>query len=812
MLKIATIQDQEQNLITPTVYIDGVEFENDNIDVYYSLYDQNGSWINNKQVLENLNFYLYVGDQVSIEKLSSVKASGDLKNNSIRRVKSFKKSIISPTPYLETSQFLITGSPNVTTFSDTTLTTVITTTTSTLVETPTVGVAITAFCANPNICGTKTIEPLSSSLAFEKNFFGNTTYSYVNKIKNLDLLNVTTVFQTSSLSSSTAESPFLTDLLVAHTPDKTANLGFVFDIQKFLETNSPLYNILKYNENYRRIILANSKINSEFTYFLKRNITKKQVEYAKISNPVVAYKIDNSRYEYYVGIVDDNKDILDKSYYDIKAFLNIYDFSTEFATREIRLKLRNYLSLLNSYKNLFVQYSRNKNIIDVNTFIFENDYETFIPQFESLINDLSPIFSAFNNRTVEEYISLFVSILHPLTTRLGLLEKLINSLNTLDNITRDLVSIVAPAEEFLRVKNQTSKNKSLVSTQKKETFLTYEKTFGDSGEDPSQADFDYDFDAFHGIEVISADTLQTRLAQPKEGIKFFTEVENKSRAFLEASKYFGNPTANTRTSKDYFTISFIDFFNENYNLISGLPTTDITIYNDLFSRLKEYNDFSFTFRRPESLFFQLSERGIHIKSLSNRSNASTNGLIKNTIFDSNRESSILSLKYITDTGIVNLYNFLDRTTFSDPLTINKKMAESGDTDLIQEASIFQNSTVFKGSGGATSNELPKFNINNSIETKGKNIILFENIYRCKNISSGDILDIFSLEPLSVNDIFTKKLRLFNKIYAVRKKNENTVAPKKTVYNTTADLNMNIPVNYLNRYTKSPVINASVDTL
>jgi hypothetical protein len=73
MLKIANIIDGQQNLVAPTVYIEGVEFENDDLSVYYSLEDTNLEWLSDDKYLFDNMFYLSVGDQTYKENLLSIK-------------------------------------------------------------------------------------------------------------------------------------------------------------------------------------------------------------------------------------------------------------------------------------------------------------------------------------------------------------------------------------------------------------------------------------------------------------------------------------------------------------------------------------------------------------------------------------------------------------------------------------------------------------------------------------------------------------------------------------------------------------------
>lgn len=230
MLKVAIIENPTQNIIAPTVYIDGVDKENGTYKVHYSLKDPTNAWITNSDILNHL--FVYVSDGVTTEKrlLLTSATANRIKNNTVSDYAVF----------YNTSSY----------------------------------VSMSAWAGNEYISSSKTVEPVLSNNQIAKATYNNTTYSYINKIKDLDLLNGDVVIGTGSQSSDAT--PLESDLLVSYTPSKAASLGFIINIEKLLEQNSSLYNVLKGNLTYKQTIINNTKINTELSFFSKKNLTKKK--------------------------------------------------------------------------------------------------------------------------------------------------------------------------------------------------------------------------------------------------------------------------------------------------------------------------------------------------------------------------------------------------------------------------------------------------------------------------------------------------------------------------------------------------------
>lgn len=736
MLKVAQIEDTTQNIIAPSIYIDGITIENGYRTINYSLVDNRNDWMTNQQILNELKVYITDGFTTEERLLKSVFSSNVIKNNTVRDYVKFQN----------------TGSD----------------------------VSVSAWVGNDYITGPEVVESIYSSGSIVKPVIEGSSYNYINKIKNLDLLSFDITFGT---ASATPTSPMPdTKLYVSYRADKKANLSFIFDIEKFLENNSREYNILKKNPIYKQKILANSYIDENKSFFSKTNITKKEKESRKINNILEANLISTTKARYYVSIADDNVSLTDKSYYDVEVKLEITDFSTKFLHNNIIKKLNEHINFIKEYKMKFEDSARDVHIKDVNFYIFENSYENLVTNntIKNFVDTLSPICALFSGNNDEEYASLFVSLLHPLTTNSVLLEKLLTFLNKLNSSLSPLVVLSANADNV----GSTLKNSNSI----------YEKRFTISGDNPYSADFNYDYDALHGYEVIKNDTLANLLSTTIRQTNDITQPEFLARQILEAKKYYVDPSVKARTNVEYFTISSMFFDKEEYGLLIGLPTNTTKIFDDVYTKAQEYTKFNFSFKKPETYAYQLLYSGINIKTLSNRDNNSTNNLIKNTLYDSNRDTSQNSLQFMSDTNIKNLYLILDNTTF----------VGLDDTS----GSIQYRTEEFKQAGLTPVFQFKEENLLNP-DLKPKTFLYYNTIYKNVFVDGGDLIDIYTLSEKAVSPVFTNKLRLMNGTYIVRKNLKSPNDPNFTSYDINKDLILNIPQSYLNRSTIDPMVDTTL---
>jgi hypothetical protein len=324
--------------------------------------------------------------------------------------------------------------------------------------------------------------------------------------------------------------------------------------------------------------------------------------------------------------------------------------------------------------------------------------------------------------------------------------------------------------------------------------IIYERQFGKSEENINAADMNYDYDANTGLEVLASDSLTIRNAEPPTAIKEINSNDLNARKILESTKYFKNPYSSTSAKINLYSVASFDLNGESLQTLAGLPQTSTDVYNEFYIKLKEYNDFTFSYRKPETYFFQLAAEGINIKTVSNRDNKSINNLQKNTLFDSNSDTKQSSLKFVSDTNIKALYYALDSESFVALTNIS--------------SSEQYRAAVSDGTG-----ETPVFAYNqqslNNPDLKAKTYIYYNNFYSFNPIAGVDNtnIDIYTIKEECVAPIFNKKLRLFNSFFGVRKTNINVTAPEIT-YNIQNDIKLNIPSIYLSRTATTGSLNIS----
>lgn len=745
MLKVANIEDPLQNIIAPSVYIDSVILEKNYATIHYSLIDNNNSWMTNNEILDK--FFVYVTDGLSTEKrlLKTTITANKISNNTVKDYVKFY--------YID--GYSTTGSH----------------------------ISVSAWTGNQNISGAIVQENIVISGSVQKSSYTNDNTNFLNKIKDMSLLDFNINFPTGTVDS-TDNSPVMSDLFVSYRPDKKANFAFIFDLKKFLEKNSRNYNILQKKDIYKQICLTNSYIDTDKSYFKKYNLTKRDSEGIKILNKLEAFLIDPQSKKYLICIADDNIDINNKSYYDLDVHLETVDYSTKVINNNIKENLKKHIEFLNTFISFFIQSTNNKNIKNANYFVFENYFEQYINNGEisEFVNDLAPVCSLLSGGDEQKFVDLFVSILHPLNTDANLLTTLLTFLNKLEYAISTILTTSLDANNLTVATNKTNQN-------------VYKKRFSVSTDNPYAADFNYDYEPYTGAEVVSSDSLALINSSVNEPIKTITDIELTNRKYLECKKYLDNPSISTRDNVAHLSIANIFINNKEYQLLLSSPN-DTQRFNDIFTKIKETNQ-GLDYKMPETYVLQLLQDGVNVKTLTNRSNGSTNNLIKNTLFDNNRDSNKNSIKYVTDTNVKGLFFSLDNSIFEPYENISGSMQYYASTDQANP-------------------EAPKLKFNKedllSEDLKSRTFVYYNTIYKLNQVASGELVDVYSITSAATSPIFTEKLRLLTTAFMVRKKFITPIAPSLNAYKVEKDLKNNIPPIYFNRNIKSASINISISDI
>jgi hypothetical protein len=333
------------------------------------------------------------------------------------------------------------------------------------------------------------------------------------------------------------------------------------------------------------------------------------------------------------------------------------------------------------------------------------------------------------------------------------------------------------------VTNQIQSTFSLPTSTINETFLfgkiSFEKEF--DVRDPFNI-LNYDYDQNYGYEVISVNAFNARQSETYEGLKVITKDGLNIRRRLEGNKYFVSPNQSSVDTYRTFSISFVDAGVRSYDFITNVSSVPVDDYNNLFLKLNEYNDFNFQYPTLESFFYQLAEKNVLVKSISQRQNISSNGLQKSTLFDPNLDSKQDSLEFITSTGVKNLYYYLNdyKYDYNEQQTVQFSASLNLNPNL---------TSTFIVSGS---------NITN-IDFRPKAIAFYNSIYEesIPQEGAGTYYNLVWLKEKQVNSLFKKKLKFFNEYYLYLVKQPPTQVEKPDFINLQKDLLFNNNPTYIN---------------
>jgi len=714
--------------IAPSVFIESVELYKNKIKVFFSITDPNNFWFNDIYVLEKFNVIFKLNDEQTI----SLSLSG-LRNSSKQQNKIYH--------FVE-----FNSSSN--------------------------NLVISAYCESKTITGEKTTEVIKQNGIISKASVDGQNLTFLSKIKNLDLLDIIPLPQ--DLSIQKTPKPVY-DLFISYAVNKVAKAGFIFDLQNFLNYYSNAFNSIK-NANLKQIILSNSSIDIGKTFVSLKNVSLSNKDYIKNNSNLNIIQLTNTEFFITFDFEPPNKNIRDK--YQAKIDFCVNDYSYKFIKKELKNNLDNAKSFIKNYKSTLEEHSKNSLINNVNEYFFVNAYDDkFVDILNKIIDSLAYVCSnlLFNKVQEDDYASLFVSLLHPLTTSIPLQEKIINFI---DNLLSSLNLIFEEPTQELNQQNLDN----LPSTA--EAIYEFKNSI-----------IDFDFDENYGYEVINLNSFTARKNSLQTGLYVINSSEFELRKLSEARKYVLEPTQNIRNQLNSYAISFLDLGSTHYDYLYNTQNLESNFKN-AFVRVNEYNDFDFSYKNPESFFYQLADKNVFVKTIANARNESVNNLRKTVLFDPNLDSSQKSLKFLTDTGLEQLYYLLDTTKVVNiqSNTFHKEFT----SDTVPEA-------------GAKYS----FDANNStIETKARDIFLFNSIFTLETVVSQSNYEIYRVANSTVSEIFIKKLKHFNEYFLVKKQDVGslTLSFNDKTYNLINELNFAYTPSFYNRSTQQASLLVSTEML
>lgn len=670
-----------------------------------------------------------------------------------------------------------------------------------LANADTQNLTVTASCGNFDLTGSTTVEPIRINGVFVNSSFEGIEYKNISKIIDLSVLKFDDVFISENLFLTQNKNEFLGKLLISYRPDKKANVGFIFNLESFINNQSKIFRRLSGYADYRSTILSNSFIDTKLTKFYKKNVSTSEEEYVLIDAPISVYKLKDDQSYYLVTFTDDNKDVDDNSLYDIRCDLAVYDYSYDFYENKIKKNLEIAKKNLQEYINLFVEYSKQKQIKNINTYIFANEYENRKIKIKEIIDYLSEIFAFINSKAnipKTNYVKLFVSATHPLTTNKEILQIILDKINYVEQVFRTRVADGISSDENMGILFS-----SLAIRNKIYDFTTL---FGD------EYRVDYNYDENYGFEVFSTDSLEIRKEEPTNGLrKLNFKVEKDVRKILEARKYLVSPTREDIENVKTFSIASYDFGAQSYSLLD--PSVSINEYNELYIKISEFNNYSFRYSAINSCFAQLAESGIFIQSLASSINSSKNEFFNSLVFDDNDDSRQESLELVTSTKLDSLF-------FSISKEAERKITFQ---NLSSSLSFFGATIQTKAAFPATNNDLQnsKFPLT---EESFKNLDIFtkivfsygsifkDNALFFEQNSNYDVYEIMEDQTSKTNLLTNSKFRQFNKFYIIENKKPAEKKVFSEIINYEEELNLNVESKYHNRNVLVPIIKTTVDIL
>jgi hypothetical protein len=742
MIKVVTPEEQIASKLLPTIFLEGIELEENNVVVYYSFFIEETFWLDDS-LLKETNVIVKANDLVLSENMLSIKQGTKIKGNQV-----FRKIII----------------PQV--FSN---------------------LVVECYSENKFIQSTKNTETILVDGVIQKINYNNKTYNYVNKTKDLRLLKVN--FQKfmeeqdikRNLTKDKEEAKkriFSNNAYVSYTVDKKAKIAYQFSMKNFLTAYSDVYNIFSVYPAFAKTILLNSRILTDKSSFSKKNITISNKEYNKFSN--VAFKKVNQDDTYLVMGLDKNEDKLDNSRYSIRTKLIIENYADQLLNVETKPKIANAVSFIKEYKNLFELFEKNNVIVDPNIYIFENEWqkEEFLNKAKSAIEILVSLGFIFTSRNEQRLVEFFTSILHPLSTRSELLQKLLNYALSL----QESINYILASTTLFGTNQKTNSNN-------KEIEIEFEF-------DPIESYIDFNYQKNFGYEVISNLSKFDRERDNTTELLSLNSANQDLRKKLENLKYFSSAVQAPLIDYKTFSISYLELGEKSYDLLTAPKTIQNGTFQEAFLKLKEYGTFNFNYRKLESFFFQLSEDDVTVKTIASKNNGSINNLRKSVLFDPNLDSQQKSLEFIASTGLERLYfNY-----YKDLLQIEK----NNSTQYSASQNLVQSYTpIFIFSGSAAEN----------IDLYPKALFYYNSVFEERAIITGEYTQLFKLEEKNVSSVFNDKLRHFNQFYLKIIKEPQTPTDILKIPNNyliDEDVMFNIPVRFVNRSLSNSTITVSFE--
>jgi hypothetical protein len=179
--------------------------------------------------------------------------------------------------------------------------------------------------------------------------------------------------------------------------------------------------------------------------------------------------------------------------------------------------------------------------------------------------------------------------------------------------------------------------------------------------------------------------------------------------------------------------------------------SDPAVFTDSYTKANEYLNYNFSYRTPETYFFQIADSGVSIDTITNIANESVNNLKKSLLFDPNLDSKQKSLEYLTSTGLQKLYFLLNDEQLVIPVS-------SSVFQLQASSNSAQAQSKFVVTGSAISNP----------DYKAKGILYYNNLYSASLEEGSDYIDLYRMKSIERTTQLSSGFRHFNEYYLLKK--------------------------------------------
>lgn len=457
----------------------------------------------------------------------------------------------------------------------------------------------------------------------------------------------------------------LPDIFLSKTADKRVHGLFSVDVEKILSKNSEFFQYISSDPYYKNRCLDQTFIKNITVSRFK--IPNSEQERARQAKQVVAISsdsdskngikfVDNEAISEVVGLnsdfskryfsfSDNTIDVGETGVHYYQVEVEVSDYTKNLLVVEFKDILDNALKQLQKYTVSVTKYAKNVNKpLFPKEYFYEKEYEQY-SDLGLTIQNLAYIYAFLAKSDLSIYVKTLSSMLHPLSTNVALINKLISSIKKLSELTDKTIKYVDDI---------TSEINSLGTSTNKTDIKTIYKEIKKFDRPENYVNLAYSFGT--GVEYFDIFPFTTRFEKlnSRVGLLKLTQFEFNNRISREINKYLNKSSDNLSGKNTYLTTTFLDLKQESYDFINQ-TTTQGNEFVRGFDGLYSYFGNTENVKGIGSLFNVLASKGIYVTSIASKNNLSQNKFFPSVVSDNNPDSKTSSEKYFVDTRIDSLF-------------------------------------------------------------------------------------------------------------------------------------------------------------